>query len=378
MSTQESKKPKSILKNSIPTTHASTLDSAASSSPNIATKGTQRTKTRSSAATDASKPPPDPRHLAVALHHANQIQAHKDAEALILNRILDLISLPSVAEADPASPSPSDAMHLKTSLIPFQPVDYDNLILERNLEGKCGYALCPREHRKEDPKVKFRILWGPKGSGANGRGREMKVVPREKLEMWCSDECAERAMYVRVQLMETPVWERRGDDTNMKAENILLLEESREQKEGSGQKEESPKALKGTLYDGNGNSMIPEGSHVDPNSTNLTERIDRLALTGQQYPLLPSVDKAKDLALERGDFIPAFCQQGRVDVQIMEKNTNASEASPPTLCIENQEGGSIEGYAPEPKSGESYGWTKHHIENHDADDVDDDDVLPTI
>ncbi len=52
--------------------------------------------------------------------------------------------------------------------------------------------------------------------------RNRKVVPREKLEMWCSDQCAERALYLRVQLAEEPVlWERRAVDSLTKPPELL-------------------------------------------------------------------------------------------------------------------------------------------------------------
>lgn len=379
MTTEEPKKPKSILKNSIPSTHASSLTSTTSpppTPPSNSTSNSQRPKARSKTDTNPSKSAPDPRHLAIALHHANQIQARKDAEALILDHILDLISLPSNTDADPATPSLSDATHLKTSLIPFQPADYDNLILERNIEGRCGYALCPREHRKEDPKAKFRILWGPKGSGANGRGREMKVVPREKLEMWCSDECAERAMYVRVQLMEKPVWERRGGDANLTAESILLLEEAREQKTQGSSNERELKAPERTPDSQIGIEEVVEDGCTDPASIDMVEKLDRLAVTDQHFPLPPPKNKTRDLALERGDYNPAFRDAGRVDVQIMEKNAIVSGTSipPPVQGAADWQGGSIEGYVPKHKSNKNHDWFDNHEENED----DGDDLLDAI
>jgi hypothetical protein len=380
MSAEEPARPKSILKNSIPSTHASSLSSATSPPPTPqrnTTSTSQRPKTKTRATTNPSKTVPDSRHLAIALHHANQIQSRKDTEILILNHILDLISLPSNPDANPASPSTSDAAHLKTSLVPFQPADYDNLILERNIEGRCGYALCPREHRKEDPKAKFRILWGPKGSGANGRGREMKVVPREKLEMWCSDECAERAMYVRVQLAERPVWERRADDADIMAENILLLEEAKEQKRQGRSNERKLKAAQRTSdLDGDSSKAMVEGTCADPDSIDVVDKMDRLTVTDEQSPPPTSEDKARDLALERGDSTPAFRQQGRINVQIMEKNTvaSATSISAPVPSKENQQGGTIEGYVPKHKSNQKYDRSKSHNDYED----DEDDLLDVI
>ncbi|KAK2737360.1 hypothetical protein FQN57_007538 [Myotisia sp. PD_48] len=166
----------------------------------------------------------DPRHVAVALHHARQIQTRKDTEALVLSRIETLMDLPTSSQSTATSPSPEDVDTFLNGLTPFQPTDYDNLILERNINGSCGYTLCPNPHRKENQTGKFRIVWGQKGSGPRGQGREMKFVPKEQLEMWCSDQCAERAMYVRVQLSEIPAWERMATPNK----GIVLLDQVRE------------------------------------------------------------------------------------------------------------------------------------------------------
>lgn len=331
---------KSILKTSIPSTHAAASSLAAepgqAAAPGQLPQPRQQKKPASQ-----KKPGPDPRHLAIALHHAHRIQAQKDAEALILDRILELISFPSSPSADPACPSASDVAAFKSAIVPFQPSDYDNLILERNIEGLCGYVLCPREHRKEDPKAKYRILWGAKGSGPNGRGREMKVVPREKLEMWCSEECAERAMYVRVQLTEDPVWERRADDTRGK--DILLLEEVRAKKAGNngkGKGKEAVSTTAGEVADGMRKLDVDGGSE----SADMADRMNRLAIADAS-------DGSKELALERGDSNPAF-RSGRVDVQIVEKdNPSSSHVTAPVLRPEDREGGSIEGYTPKERHG---------------------------
>lgn len=263
--------------------------------------------------------PPNPRHLAIALQHANQIQAQKDAQALILDRILELIEFPSSESADPAQPSTADAAALKTALVPFQPADFDNLILERNIEGRCGYALCPREHRKEDPNAKFRILWGPKGSGDNGRGREMKVVPREKLEMWCSDQCAERALYLRVQLAEEPVWERRAVDSRTKP--LELLEEARQTKNKEFKKD------------------------VEREDAGLVAKMKKLTARDEPSSAATS-ENAKQLALERGDTGPTFRKQGRF---VLEKDVDLHGDIPaaPVARPADSTGGSIEGYVPQ-------------------------------
>ncbi|KAL1885770.1 hypothetical protein Plec18167_001265 [Paecilomyces lecythidis] len=329
--------PKPILKTSLPSAHAASSAQARPSQPRPAGPRKQKQPVRrqqpppqQQQQQQQGKPAPDPRHLAIAMHHAHRIQAQKDAEALILDRILELVSFPTSPNADPAAPSASDAKALKSALLPFQPADYDNLILERNIEGLCGYALCPREHRKEDPKTKFRIVWGAKGSGAGGRGREMKVVPKEKLEMWCSDECAERAMYVRVQLTEEPVWERRADDARGK--QILLLEEARALKGGNDKGKNVPTVR--DVMDGLRDLDMGEGSSRD---AEMLDEMSRLAVSDDRA-------SSRELAAERGDSNPAF-HAGRVDVNIVEKD-HAAGAAPPVARPEDHAGGSIEGYIP--------------------------------
>lgn len=167
-------------------------------------------------------PPPDPlphptlreaRNRELALEHAQLIQQRKDVEASILATTEALLDFPPDLNADPAHPTQAESSRLKELLRSFQPTDYDSLIEERNIDGKCGYTLCPRPHRVEEIEARYRILRGS-GEGAMG----MKVVKREELERWCSEECGKRALYIRVQLSEVPAWERTGRS----CENIQL------------------------------------------------------------------------------------------------------------------------------------------------------------
>ncbi|RMJ22904.1 DUF408 domain protein [Aspergillus sp. HF37] len=299
------------LKTSLPSAHAAS-SSALAPTPQLSQQQKEAY---------LRKPGTEPRHFAIALHHAHQIQAQKDTETLILDRILDLVGFPrSSPAADPAAPAPDDVAAFKSALLPFQPADYDNLIKERNIEGLCGYALCPREHRKDESSAAtgYRIVWGPPGSGPAGRGRDMNIVPREKLEMWCSGECAERAMYIRVQLAEEPVWERQADDA--RAKDILLLEESRAAK--LARKEEGKEAAAGS-------GDLASGVADD------LKRLD----------LRDSDPRSNALALERGDLRPS--QPGRVDVHVREKeNVHRGSVRSPEIRQEDCGGGSIEGYVP--------------------------------
>ncbi|OOQ85363.1 DUF408 domain protein [Penicillium brasilianum] len=261
----------------------------------------------------SGRPRATPQHLGVALQHAHQIQAQKDAENMILDQIIELLSLPSSPTADPAAPSAADADAFKSALRIFGTGDYDSLIMERNNEGLCGYGLCPREFRNQRGKNQmFQFKWGAKGSGPGGRGRSMDIVPREKLEKWCSDECAERALFIRVQLTEQPVWERRGGEG--RSTGIELLEEARAIR---------PKRR-------------TEGS---TSAAAVAADLNKLNI---QDP-----ERAQELAMERGDTSLPF-RGGRVDVQIKEKEQSSTpSASAPQWRPEDAKGGSIEGYVPQ-------------------------------
>lgn len=146
----------------------------------------------------AASPSADARRIALA--HAELLQQRKDVESQILDSLVLLSEFPLVRSPahSAAAPAPSDAAGFKAHVRLFQPSDYDDLIEERNVNGLCGYVLCahPRRH--------------------TGSGGEWKItshgdiVKRKDLEMWCSELCARRALFVKVQLNETAAWERAG------------------------------------------------------------------------------------------------------------------------------------------------------------------------
>ncbi|CAD6565901.1 MAG: hypothetical protein ASARMPRED_008041 [Alectoria sarmentosa] len=156
------------------------------------------------------------RNKKTALYHAQLLQQRKDVEALILASTEALLEVPSSPAADPARPCLKDITLVKNSLKPFQPSDYDSLIEERNINKRCGYVLCPRPNRQEDTKARYRILHS-KERGSDS----LKFVDRRTLEQWCSDDCGKKALYVKLQLNEEPVWTRVGSPGG----DILLLED---------------------------------------------------------------------------------------------------------------------------------------------------------
>ena len=142
----------------------------------------------------------------IAMHHAQIIQQRKDLEAQILDDIILLSEYPLAPSPpkDPstsftaANPNPTDVAAFKAHIRLFQPGDYDDLIEERNVNGLCGYTLCGRPRRETGPGGEWKIT-------ASGH-----IARRKDIEMWCSNACARRALYVKVQLNETAAWERAG------------------------------------------------------------------------------------------------------------------------------------------------------------------------
>lgn len=152
-------------------------------------------------------------------YHARLLEQKKEHEAKVLAAIEELLESPADQDADPLQPNEADKSHVKQLLTLFQTSDYDALIQERNIEGLCGYVLCPRKHRSENTNAKYRIVVDKNV----GRG-SFKVVERQELEKWCSDACGKRALYLRLQMLETPPWERNersGTELELYSENTV-------------------------------------------------------------------------------------------------------------------------------------------------------------
>lgn len=169
MSTSQSQ-PKSILKKT--SSHTTTLDADPSD-----TLTNLKIKPKS----DAER-----KRLDTAIQHAHLIQEQKAIILKNLNSIEQLSDYPTDSVA-----SASETATFLSAMVDFQPSDYDALIEERHVNGRCGYTLCANAPRKQ--KVKAPWL-------------------KNKVESWCSDDCAKKALYVKAQLSETPAWERRAGD----------------------------------------------------------------------------------------------------------------------------------------------------------------------
>lgn len=155
------------------------------------------------------------RQKSTALHYARNIQYQRSTQERVLDLIVNTIDLPSHSNADPGRPLASDAALFKRALTLFQPKDYDDIILERNIYEKCGYALCPKPNLKQDRDLSDRTFRSMK------QGCKFRLNTKEELDKWCSVECAERALFVRLQLGAEPAWLR-----STPLEDVRLLEES--------------------------------------------------------------------------------------------------------------------------------------------------------
>ncbi|KAL7910285.1 Rtr1/RPAP2 family domain-containing protein [Trichoderma velutinum] len=146
--------------------------------------------------------PNEPKQSAreIAIHHATLLEHRKQLESQILDSLILLSEYPLVRETsyNASNPAPSDVSDFKANVRLFQPSDYDDLIVERNVNELCGYTLCGKPRRQTGSGGEWKLT----SSG--------EIVKRKELEKWCSQQCARRALFVKVQLNETAAWERAG------------------------------------------------------------------------------------------------------------------------------------------------------------------------
>jgi hypothetical protein len=147
----------------------------------------------------------------------------------------------------------------------------------------------------------------------------MNVVPREKLEMWCSDTCAERAMYIRVQLNETPSWER----TDTAGVGIKLLDEARRER---------------AEKDKTADTGVPD---TTPDPGRLAVNLDKLQIQEDRC----NHDRADELAIERGEVAPnKSLEAAATDIGVVETEYRSTlTPSAPVPDALTSLGGSIEG-----------------------------------
>ncbi|RWA14717.1 hypothetical protein EKO27_g321 [Xylaria grammica] len=239
---------------------------------------------------------PDPRE--VAIRHAQIIHSRREVEDQISESIIELSKFPNTRDSpyNASNPAPADAESFKDRVRLYQPSDYDDLIEERNANGLCGYTLCPNP--------RSRIAGGGTFKLVNFGRKDFNIVPTRELEKWCSQKCAKRAMYIKVQLNETAAWERAG----IASIHIDLFEDD-----------------------------------IDATTGDATKQREKEVENLEIEALEKTAQNARDLALERGDSAENGKMPKRsIKLTIREKTVNAPAA--PSLDTDGQTHLVTEGY----------------------------------
>jgi hypothetical protein len=233
----------------------------------------------------------DKRNLDIALRHAHKIQNRKDAEAQILDHITTLIDVPSSEQF-----TPQEALKFLSLIIPFQPSDFDSLVEERHVDGKCGYALCAKAPRRESLMLKLT-------PGAAD---------------WCSENCARKGLYVKAQLSSVPAWER---SANYRPEVQLHQDDQ--------------KVLEEFL-------RSPEATAV--------RRANRAVRVDAWRKEVQTQNQMEQLAAERGENVHSFRPGQILADGIVEKSASSTRARPPGFDSDLDAAfDAIEGYQPKRK-----------------------------
>lgn len=255
---------------------------------------------------------PDPR--AIAIQHAQLLEDRKNVEAQIFDNIITLLDYPLHPSRPPAhAPDPSDTDAFLSLVRILQPSDYDDLIVERNLDGdKCGYTLCPNKRRRFPNAGTYKFI--------NKGRKDFDIVETKELEKWCSPECTRRALWIKVQLNETAAWERIG-----LPDLKLEIYPGKQQADQSGGGDSA-----------NASSREAEAEHprADTEPQRLAKEMARLQLEQDRK----ADQDAAALALERGDH---DTQTRTMNLVIREKKV-ATVAEPPSLPTDDCD--AVEGY----------------------------------
>jgi RNA polymerase II-associated protein 2 len=148
------------------------------------------------------------RHRETATRHAQILEDQKRIRSQVIDLIIECYDLPSQPDVQPSDPRPPDAKLFNKALSLFQPSDFDELVSERNIDDRCGYALCPNPNQKA--RHGGTKIWNRKG------GKNFKMVDRVDVEKWCSPSCKARGDFVKGQLSSEPAWLRDVTETQVK------------------------------------------------------------------------------------------------------------------------------------------------------------------
>lgn len=145
---------------------------------------------------------------ATAVQQARILEDQKRIRDQVTDLIIECYDFPSQPNASPIEPVPTDVKSFGTALSLFQPSDFDELVSERNIDDRCGYALCPNPNQKA-PGGGNKV-WNRKG------GKDFKLLDKAEFERWCSRACRIRGEFVRGQLSTEPAWVRDVSETKVR------------------------------------------------------------------------------------------------------------------------------------------------------------------
>ncbi|KAM7198131.1 Rtr1/RPAP2 family domain containing protein [Rhypophila sp. PSN 637] len=252
-----------------------------------------------------------------------------------------------------ANPSPQDAQEFISAVERFIPSEYDDLIEERNILGNCGYTLCPK------PRRDFSQEWKIVTTG---------IARSKDLNKWCSQKCAVRALYIRVQL-DNPTYIRKKDVQAGGKEITVAKIELRE--------EDSKKT------GANGQTTAPSGNDVtmaDTSDAGFLTHSHKAALAAERIggagpAMSEKHSAAAEAAANLSMNLPIRTRQQQIEVTIREKETTMATVQAP----DPRKAGSediVEGhkisnkFAPKKKRGQD--------EEDDEEEDDEDDIFPTL
>lgn len=150
------------------------------------------------------------RNRKLAVEQAKRIQYAKEFEMTKLESIERLIDFPLRGQ-DPDHPDATDIQQLKAHISLFNESDFDSAVEERNVNTKCGYFLCQKAPG-----------WRPMSARFGGARNERAPL---KQRSWCSSTCAEKTLYLIVQIRDTSLGERMSKNGG----NLKLLGEQKAQ-----------------------------------------------------------------------------------------------------------------------------------------------------
>ncbi|KAK4228824.1 Rtr1/RPAP2 family-domain-containing protein [Podospora fimiseda] len=231
--------------------------------------------------------------------------------------------LSSLPQESSSAPSSFDVSTFLSQIKDFSPSEYLDLIEERNCLNKCGYTLCPNPKRNIPGEFKI-----------HKRG----VAKTADLNKWCSDRCAVKALYIKVQLDNpTYVW---------KQGQMVVKVELKE--------EEETQTTTPAKSAGEEEKLSKDMTKLDLNKNNKTDEEKKVR------------QMVGALAIERNRMSGT-----KVEVNIKEKETT-QVAQAPTAVKPEDAHLIVEGYNSASKG------KKPARDEDDSDDDDDDDPFPTV